>query len=116
MKIQIDTDAKVIKLDSKENLGKLFILLDKMVENWKDYSIDTNTTITWQNPIYIDKYPYWRPYYHSDYGRLGVVNTTGSNSILTGTTNANNTYAVNSSNVPPQLSAKSKGTYNLEIN
>ena len=65
MKIQIDTVAKVIKPESSENLGALVDALTLMLPNdlWKEFKLETNTVITWSNPItwkeiFITPYPY----------------------------------------------------------
>ena len=67
MKIQIDTIAKVIKLESSENLGELVKALAEMLPNdlWKGFKLETNTVITWSNPIiWRDIYvPPVTPYY-----------------------------------------------------
>ncbi len=53
MKIQIDTTQKVIRLESSENMGKFFTAIQQMLPNdlWKDFKLETNTTIQWINPI-----------------------------------------------------------------
>ena len=67
MKIQNDTIAKVIKLESSENLGELVKALAEMLPNdlWKGFKFETNTVITWSNPIiWRDIYvPPVTPYY-----------------------------------------------------
>lgn len=68
MKIQIDTDKKVLRLESDVNLGefieKVKVLFPK--GEWKEFSLETNVEIQWTNPIYIDRwtyptYPWWYP-------------------------------------------------------
>ena len=53
MKIQIDTTQKVIRLESTENLGEFVTAIEQMLPNglWKEFKIETNTTIQWINPI-----------------------------------------------------------------
>lgn len=140
MRIQIDTDSKVIKLDSKENLGKFFYIIEKMVEDWRDYSIDTNTTIVWQSPIYV-QYPYYtQPYWTTS-------STTGSESTYALSPTADTVSKVSTLTSKDQMSTlldghdktedlrskwanaddakrcgdlyidrNKKGTYNLEVN
>lgn len=63
MKIQIDTTQKVIKLESSENLGELIETLETMLPEglWKEFKLETNTTIAWTNPII------WRDIYVKPY-------------------------------------------------
>ena len=68
MKIQIDTDSKVIRLESDVLLEELFSKLRVLFPKgeWKKYKLETNVEIVWSNPIYIDKwryptYPWWTP-------------------------------------------------------
>lgn len=62
MKLQLDLDNKIIRLDSTVNLSDLFETLKKLLPQgeWKEFSIETNTTIVWSNPII---YPYNIPTY-----------------------------------------------------
>lgn len=70
MKIQLDLDNKVIRLDSNVNIAELFETLKKLLPQgeWKEFDIETNTTIIWSNPYvyspivvpYRDPYPWWR--------------------------------------------------------
>ena len=66
MKIQIDTDKKVLRLESDINLGEFMKKVKVLFpdDGWKDYKLETNVEIQWQNPIYIDRwvqpyYPWW---------------------------------------------------------
>lgn len=69
MKLQLDTNSKTIKLEESINLGEFQELLEKILPNdqWKEYKLETNTTISWQSPIIIDRYnpapyyPWWSP-------------------------------------------------------
>lgn len=68
MKIQIDTNAKTIKLESCEKLSALFDFLTKFFPDgeWEDYKLQTNTQIVnWGNPIIVQPSPIWvNPYRH----------------------------------------------------
>lgn len=66
MKIQIDTEKKVLRLESDVNLGefmtKIRVLFPK--GEWKDFKLETNVKVEWRNPIYVDRwhyptYPWW---------------------------------------------------------
>lgn len=70
MKLQIDTAAKTIKLESNVQLKTLVETLDRLLPKgeWKEFTLETNTTITyWSSPTIIEKhYPYqpWQyPWY-----------------------------------------------------
>ncbi len=73
MKIQLDTEARTIKLESRVKLSKLIDTLNKLLPNneWKGFTLETNTTIEhWSSPIHIhDHYPrpYWQPWYTTSY-------------------------------------------------
>ena len=71
MKLQLDTKEKCIKIEESVNLEELFETLNKLLPNqeWKAFTLETNTTIEWTSPITIpwypyyptDPYPWWRP-------------------------------------------------------
>lgn len=61
MKIQIDTNTKILKLEENTNLGDFVTALAKLFpdEEWKEYTLETNTIINnWVNPIIIDRWRY----------------------------------------------------------
>ena len=66
MKIQIDTQEKVIRLEADENFGVFMDAIKKLLPNgaWKEYTLETNSIIYWNNPTYIDYTPNY-PYYPS---------------------------------------------------
>jgi hypothetical protein len=47
MKIQLDTTAKIIRVEEKVNLGELTETLEKLLPGglWKQFSLETNVTI-----------------------------------------------------------------------
>jgi hypothetical protein len=52
MKIQIDTKAKIIRIDETVKFDELIKVLNKLLpKEWKSYSLETNSFITWYNPI-----------------------------------------------------------------
>jgi len=60
MKLQLDTTAKTIKVEESVKLSKLIETLKKLLPSneWKDFTLETNTTISyWTNPIIIREYP-----------------------------------------------------------
>ena len=59
MKLQIDTTAKIIRIDETVKINELVKVLEKLLPNeWQDYSLETNCIINWGNPIIVEK-----PYY-----------------------------------------------------
>ena len=62
MKIQIDTNEKMIAVEQNVNLDEFMKAVKKLFPNgeWKEYTIKTETTINWSNPIYIE---IWQPMY-----------------------------------------------------
>ena len=69
MKLQIDTEQKTIKVESRVLFKDLIETLKKLFPNneWKDFELETNVIInTWSNPIIIKetipvypKYPWY---------------------------------------------------------
>ncbi len=69
MKINLDYDRKIIGLESNTNLGEFFEKITKILPDYKEWSLNTNTQIVWNNPItipYIPTYPrpLWEPRYY----------------------------------------------------
>jgi len=68
MKLQIDTENKTIKVDENVLLEDLVKVLNKLLpKEWKNYTLETNSTWYWYNPI---------PYYPSQPWRIGDVTYT----------------------------------------
>jgi len=62
MKLQLDTDNKIIKIEDKVNLGAFVEILEKLLpyDKWREFSLETNVTITWTTPpIVVDLYQPW---------------------------------------------------------
>ena len=60
MKIQLDTQAKTIKLEDRVKLDEFVKLLNKLLPQgeWKEFTLEANTTINhWSNPVVIREYP-----------------------------------------------------------
>lgn len=57
MKIQLNYGTKTITLAEKVELYKLIEWCEKHIEDIEDWSLDTNTIVTWTNPIVIETYP-----------------------------------------------------------
>ena len=65
MKIKLDTDNKVITIESPVNLKELYETLKKILpdDEWKEYDLKTNTTIEFPTqPIIIEKERWPSPY------------------------------------------------------
>lgn len=103
MRLQIDTVLKTIKLENNIKIRELIENLKTLLPNdWMDFTLETNVTIGWTNPIYIRDYPYW-----GDYPWYKTTTT----SPYIGDITSGGMYKSNSSdNV--QLNA---GTFNVEL-
>jgi hypothetical protein len=108
MKLQLDTTAKTIKVEGTVNLNELFIALKKLLPEglWKQFSIESNTTIVWTEPVkvypFYPYWPWWNPQPTIMYGSTGTTTPAGNNNNLT-LSSGEITYALN------------QGTYNVEI-
>lgn len=69
MKIQIDTENLIIKIEGEVALTDLFNTVKKLFPDneWKKYKLETNTVIhNWASPIVVAPQPYqWYPWYGS---------------------------------------------------
>ncbi len=106
MKLQIDTDKKVLRLESDVNLGAFMVKLKVLFPDgaWKDYKLETNVDIQWTNPIYIDRwhkptYPWWPT-------TIPITYTSG---------NAEMKGVLNNSMDHTDLLSISSGTYCVEV-
>jgi hypothetical protein len=85
MKIQIDTEKKVIKIEDTIKLTDLFDSLEKLFpkDEWKEYSLETGTVINWSSPIVWRDYitPGWRTRWYPNYYEVTCGNTTGTYNI-----------------------------------
>lgn len=122
MKLQIDTEKKTIKIESDIKLSLLIKTLKAMLPNdWKDFTLQTNTTIQhWTNPIIWGGYPY-TPYIQPWYSINGNVsgNSLGTHgdSITTFSKtigNSSNLLSMQNCNSTSSCELKS-GVFNVEI-
>ena len=92
MRVQLDYDRKTISVENSINLSQFMTKIKKILPDWKDWELQTNTIIN-SNPYYIynDK-PWWV--------NPGPIYCT-SQTITEGTTDIKNV---------------SSGTYVLELN
>jgi hypothetical protein len=83
MKIQLDTTNKTVKIEENVKVSKLIATLKKLLpEDWKEFTLETHTTINnWGSPYIIKEYPVcptypWYPWYCSSTNSLnsGVYN------------------------------------------
>jgi len=61
MKLQIDTDNLIIRIEEKVKLKDFIETLEKLLPggDWEMFTLETNVTINWTNPIQIyDMKPY----------------------------------------------------------
>ncbi len=106
MKLQLDTTAKTVKIESDIKVSLLIKTLKAMLPNdWKDFTLQTNTIIQhWTNPIIYQPYiqPYQQPWYF----------TCQSTNTYSGLTSGSN--VTSGSNYISASSLKA-GIYNVEI-
>ena len=81
MKIQIDDTEKTIKIEGNVNLGEFIDKITKLLPEWKEYTLETNTIINnWSSPIiirdYINTNP-WRPIGINEPYRYYLTSQTG---------------------------------------
>jgi hypothetical protein len=63
MKLQLNTTDKTVTLEEAVKVGDLTDILEKLLPGeWKTYTIKTNTTFNWGNPIIIREYPQYPSY------------------------------------------------------
>lgn len=65
MKLQLDTTKKTIKLEEDIKLSLLIDTIKKLLPNneWKQFTLQTNTTIGyWNSPVIIKEYPSYPQY------------------------------------------------------
>lgn len=85
MKLQIDTKSKTIKLEDSVRVSEFIDTLKKLFPNneWKEFKLETQTTINnWNNPVIIRETP-WReyPWYISTTPRYEVTMGTNERTI-----------------------------------
>jgi hypothetical protein len=58
MKLQLDTTNKIIKIEEVINLGEFMEMLENLLpcDKWKEFKLETQTVINWNNPIIIEPY------------------------------------------------------------
>lgn len=63
MRIQLNTTEKTIKLEESIEIGEFIDMCKKLFPNnmWRGFTLETNTTIEWINPI-----PWTYPTYKED--------------------------------------------------
>lgn len=90
MKVEIDFDAKVIKVEKQVNFKRLMEYVQTL-PSWEEYRLDTNSEIIWQSPVVIDRpvYPWRNPWDWWSYPTTVPYIQAG------GTYTDNATYAVN---------------------
>ena len=98
MRIQLDTENKIIKLEDSVLLADLVKTLNKLLPNseWKQFVLETHTTIThWHEPYIIKTYPRKRwdyPWYDKwDNGKMLVSKKSETAELKSGVYNVQTT-------------------------
>lgn len=91
MKLQLDTQAKTVKVEQSVSLSELVEVLERLLPNgqWKEYQLETNVTIEWNSPtiIYRDRWPYYNPLTPYWYAGSGGTTTGSLSTCLTANKN-----------------------------
>jgi hypothetical protein len=63
MKLQLDTENKIIRIEESVNLDEFYTMIKKLFPNdlWKKFKLETNVISNWTSPIIIKEYPVY-PY------------------------------------------------------
>jgi len=88
MKIELDYDKKTIKLGTPVDLKTFVKKIKRILPDWDEWTLDTNTEIVWESPIVIgDHYP--PPYIHVEpwwrQPQIYFGDNTGTNYLSTNT-------------------------------
>jgi hypothetical protein len=102
MKIQLDYDTKTITLVDDVKLKEFFNKIKTLLPDWKDWNLNAQTVINWNNPIRIPYYPDPTPWW-----LRGTWVTTGAVVTLDGDCNTVTDGVVTDI---------TSGVYNLEVN
>ena len=93
MKIQIDTQGKIIKIENSVNLGELIQSLKKLLPGeWGNYTLETQTIINWSNPIVIEKWPNVYPYNPTPWWQQPITISDSTRSITVSSASDVKTY------------------------
>ena len=99
MKIQLDFDNKTISIENNVNLKEFIATIKKVIPDWQEWELKTNTTINWHYPYY-QTYPYQHDWWNypltTDGTGTSDINIDGNHTLATGSVTA--------------------GTYNVEMN
>ena len=59
MKLQLDFDNKIIKIEEKVNLGEFFSKLEELLPDlkWREYDLEMGSITNWLNPWIYPAYP-----------------------------------------------------------
>lgn len=81
MKLQLDTNAKTIKVEEDVNISELISKLKKLLPKgeWKEYTLHSNTKIEWYSYPIIT-YDYIRPWWENPVVTCDTNNLTISSS------------------------------------
>src|SRR3990167_9476221 len=97
MKIQLDTTNKTVKIEENIKVSKLIATLKKLLpEDWKDFTLETHTTINnWSSPYIIREYPAY-PNYPNYPNYPWYYTSIGSSTLSMSTNQANADYSLKS--------------------
>jgi len=102
MRLQIDTEKKIIKIDEKIQMRKLIEFVEKMLPEGLDYILEPTVINNWSSPIIINKYkpwwekPWWEHIYDTTRPVISYLENTGKSTASDGVyfNDTNDAYAV----------------------
>ena len=64
MKLQLDTDNKIVRIEESINLGTFVETLKTLLPNgtWKSFTLEVNNIINWGYPIIVERPTIYEPY------------------------------------------------------
>lgn len=91
MKLQLDTTNKLIKVEETVNLGEFTEAIERLLPDgkWKEFKLETQTVINWNNPIIIEPYriPYTPPWWQQPWITYDTTDRTKNYTLNSGVYN-----------------------------
>lgn len=117
MKLQLDTTAKTVKVESDIKMSLLIKTLKSLLpDDWKDFTLQTHTTITqWTNPTIIREYPTYPQWWSYPWYNTHVTTFTNPTNGLVSGGIKSATNIVSKSTITSTKGQLNNGVYNVQI-